>query len=514
MRITFGTRENFSTFLAARLVFATVLLGVGGLFRTEADSAWPYWGLFFANTTLSLGCWEWFHRRPPAKAQSWFALTGAVVLDTLILRYTGGARSEFVFLYFFSIGSAGLLTGLPGSLWTAALSSAGIVWLYYGLSTQFMAEHSLNAFIYAVNFLLTAVLSSYVFEKLRDRERTHQRTLGELERTRLDTQAILDSLGTGVVVLDSEDKTLYVNPASLSVLGLDATTSAPDVEPVFAADVPVGKAYRDCCLQLDDGGKAEEELLLPASKKPVGISVSALMTADGQRRGHIVLLSDLSRMKEAERLERDRERLADIGKLSQDLAHEIRNPLATVRGCVEVIKLSEKEPGEMSPYLELALRESDRLNGLLRDFLVFSHMEPPRKQKGDLRAFVQARMHDAGPGIVARDMLGRDLPAEFDGDQLTLVVETVLLTLAEWAEGKGEIRIEEGELRGRSVRFTLCDKSITAAAREAAFRPFSESHRLSNGLALPTAMRAVHAHGGKLTLHSEPGVGTWFELAI
>lgn len=514
MRISFETRENFSTFLAARLVFATVLLGVGALFRGESSSTWPYWILFVANTALSLGCWEWFRHRPPATLLRWFALTVAVVLDTFILRCTGGARSEFVFLYFFSIGSAGLLTGLPGSVWTALLSSLGIVWLYRETSSNFMAEHGLRAFVYVVNFVLTAVLSSYVFARLQDRERAHQATLGELEQTRLDTQAILDSLNIGVIVLDTRQKALYLNPASRSVLNLDSIAIPSKVESLFASGSEIGDAFHECLANLIGGATPHVEVVLGVSRKPVGMSVSALREADSTARGHILLISDLSAAKEAERLERERERLAAIGMLSRDLAHEIRNPLATVRGCVEVMQISQKQRTDITPYLDLALRESDRLNGLLRDFLLFAQLETPRKEQLDLCEFIRARVRGADLKVTTTDLLPEHLTAEFDSDQIALVVEGILLSLAAWAEGHGEIAIESGTLGDQSVRFTLRDICVPARTKEAAFQPFSDVQRISNGLALPTAMRAVHAHGGKLTLDSQPGVGTWFELAI
>jgi two-component system sensor histidine kinase PilS (NtrC family) len=513
MRISFETGKNFSTFLAARLVFATVLLGVAALFRAEHTSAWPYLILFAANTALSLGCWEWFRLHPPARLLRWFALTAAVILDTFVLGYSGGAGSEFIFLYFFSIGSAGLLTGLPGSLWTATLSSAGVVWLYRELSSAFMVEHSLRVLIWAVNFYLTAALTSYVFERLRERERAHQKTLGELEQVRLDTQAILDSLGTGVVVFNRTDEILYFNPASIAILNLEAGATSDDVAECFDESGAIGKTCRELQATVTETRRGEAELTLPSDGKPIEITLTPIRWSDEDVRGHIVLLNDLTHLKEKERAARERERLADIGRLSQDLAHEIRNPLATVRGCVEMIRLGESEDSESRPYLDLALRESDRLNGLLRDFLLFAHVQTPQKNSGNLRTLISARIRQAGVKTSVLDALTEDIPADFDSEQIALAVDAILLSLAEWGEGTGDIRVGPGS-PARSVRFTLEKKSISPETMATAFRPFSDAHRISNGLALPTALRAIHAHGGKLTLNSEPGVGTWFELAI
>jgi len=396
-------------------------------------------------------------------------------------------------------------------VWTAALSTVGLLWLYAG--TQGV-DVGLKVFVYAANFAVTAVLASYLFRRLSERERVHQKTLGELEQIRLDTQAILDSLSSGVLALDRAGRVLYSNPAGRTILNLARNAEVKDVEALLQPDRPMGAALQ---ARLEAGSKeSRSEFSLPVDNgtRPIGLSVSPLLDTAGELRGHIVLFVDLTKAKEAERAERERERLAAIGRLSRDLAHEIRNPLATVRGCVEIIKTCEVRESEMAPYLELALRESDRLNGLLRDFLAFAHLEPPRKRTHDLLSVIRNRLEEKPAGMTVVDHLPDHMVAEFDADQLALAVDAVLLSLFEWAEGQGEIRLEVGPAGPSCVRFTLPNVAIPAEIKEAVQQPFSGMQRVRNGLAIPTAMRAVHAHGGQLTLDSRPGVGTWFELAI
>lgn len=514
MRLVSETGQNFSTFLAARMVFVTVLLGVALLFRSGAQGVVPYLLLIGVNAALSLGCWEWFRRCKLAAPVRWIALTGAVGLDTLVLYYGGGPNSEFVFLYFFSIGSAGILTGLPGSLWTAVLSTLGIAWLYNTTATDWFVVYGLRAFLYAINFALTAFLTSYVFEKLRERERKHRQTLGELHQTRLDTQAILDSLSTGVAVLNTGGDVLYSNPSGRRILGLAAHASNNDVRSLLTSDQPMGRAVETLTRTEAGDSRAEIELTTATGRRPVGFSVSSLTDAHGEPRGWIVLFSDLTRIKEIERGERERERLAAIGGLSRDLAHEIRNPLATVRGCVEMIRRGQTNTSELGTFLDLALRESDRLNALLRDFLTFARLDAPNKQRGDLVALIRPRLNVRQSGIRIRDELPERYETEFDADQISLVVDAVLLSLYEWAEDGGEIRVSQTTNGSQRIRFLLDDRTLTPDVKEGAFQPFSGAARTFSGLALPTALRAMHAHGGSLTLETAPGVGTWFELTI
>ena len=200
--------------------------------------------------------------------------------------------------------------------------------------------------------------------------------------------------------------------------------------------------------------------------------------------------------------------------LSRDLAHEIRNPLATVRGCVEMMKLTQATTEDHKRYLDLALRESDRLNNLLRDFLTFAQLESAHKQPLNLADFIRRRLPQETENLLFIDRLPSTLDVECDAEQVGLILDAILLALAEWAEGQGEIRLEARRNGDHVIRFLLTEKTVPADYRTAVFQPFSSVNRASHGLALPTALRAAHANGGKLTLDTEAGVGTWFELKL
>ena len=514
MRIIFETRQNFSAFLAARLIFVTVLLGVAAIFQPGNGRLTTYAALFAANALLSIGGWEAYKWRNFTGLLQVVALTLAVVMDTLVLYYTGRAASIFLFLYFFSIGSAGLLMGIAGSLWTFALCTLGVIWLEWQQARSLDAVQSLRVFLYGLNFLLTAALAAYFHSRFRARELKHRATLGELEQTRLDTQAILDSISTGVVVLNPAREVLYSNPAGCSLLGLAGEAERQTIAQFLHSDSPLSSMMGTIGEQLVSCAGEVEIASGESTARTLGYSVSPLRLDAGHVRGHILLLTDLTPMKAAERVERERERLAAVGMLSRDLAHEIRNPLATVRGCVEMMKLTVGDEADRQRYLDLALKESDRLNDLLRDFLTFARLDSAHKQSINLAQFVRQRVPQERDDLLVIDRLPAQMNTECDPDQLGLVVDAILLSLAEWSEGRGEIRLETNRDRKGSLRFLLTEKTIPTDYKTAVFQPFSSVNRASHGLALPTALRAVHAHGGKLTLETEAGVGTWFELNL
>lgn len=515
MRLISETGQNLSAYLAARMVFVTVLLGVAALFRSNVSSEVPYLLLLLSNITLSLGCWEWYRRHRNSILLRWITLVTAVTLDTLVLRYAGGARSEFVFLYFFSIGSAALLISLYGSLVIAGLSVAGYALLLSLEADLFMPETMLRVFIYGMNFLLAAFISSYLCEKIRRREHAHAKALGELEQTRLDTQAILDSLSTGLVTLDKNMKLLYSNPAGHKILGLSDQPDHRDIEMVFADDQPMGIALHKIIESKSDSKRLEIEIKETAgSPRTIGMTTSAFHDKKGELRGYILLFSDLTQYKVAEKTERDKERLAAIGGLARDLAHEIRNPLATVRGCVEMMNMEGQTESDIRVCGQLALKESDRLNDLLRDFLTFARLDIPVKKEGNLAQLIRHQIDERSGTVKIQELLPENLPATFDSEQMTLVIDAILLSLIEWAENDSEIKVESIMGSRSSIRFLLSKRIIPPEYRADVFRPFSNIHRKSRGLALPTASRAMHGHGGSICLDSEAGVGTWFEIEI
>lgn len=514
LHLVHDTRLNFRGFLAARLIFTTVLLGVAVFFRPTDAALTPYLILFGGNAVLCFGGWEWFSRMPRRTYSLWILLTVGVVLDTALLKYTSGAEGEFTFLFFFSIGAAALLLGLSGSIWIALLATGGFVFLVRPEWTGIYSDAAMRSFIYGLNFALAAVLSSFLFERVRQRELTHHETLGKLEQTRLDTQAILDSLNTGLMVIDINQSMLYSNPRGLEILGLRPEATRQEVEQTVADGTPIGEMMKKVTAEKINGERLE--VLQPSENgyKPIGLTASVMYDRNQDLRGYIILFSDLTKIKEQERRELNRERLAAVGLLARDLAHEIRNPLATVRGSVEMMRAEESCRPDQKRYLELALKESDRLNNLLREFLTFAQIDAVRKERGDLARLIRERTSAMPGSIKMRDHMPEAIPIDYDPSLMMLVVDAVVLALAEWAEANDVIDID-CEIGGQIIlKFLLLQRTISSEVIRTAFQPFSNIHRESFGLALPTAMRAINAHGGSISLQSDPAVGTWFELEI
>jgi two-component system, NtrC family, sensor histidine kinase PilS len=276
----------------------------------------------------------------------------------------------------------------------------------------------------------------------------------------------------------------------------------------------LGRALAQAEYMSADEQPLEVSISVGGGLRPVGLSVSHLPDVKGAPRGQIVLFKDLTKTKEIERANRDKERMAAVGELARDLAHEIRNPLATVRGCVEMMRVTSTAAEETTAYFDLALREADRLNSLLRDFLTFARLELPRKGTYDLAASIREGLATHSLSVPVLDRLPQRLMASYDPDQMVLVVDALFMTLAEWSEHAAEVVVGATSQNPPRVRFEIKNVCLQDAVREKAFQPFSGVQKAANGLALATAMRIVHGHGGSLTLDIEDNRDTVFQLEI
>lgn len=512
MGIVSDRTRNFPHYLVARVLFISVILGLalGFLARSPADR-WPLLALFLGNLLLVASAELWFRVYGASTSLRWLTLSFGVVLDTAVIYYTGGAVNEFVFLYFFSIGAAGLLLGLSGGLWIAFLTEIGYAFLLLQWHSSFVETFVFQLFLFAIYFALTAILSGYVAEKSQAKNRALEDAWRELSQTRLETETILKSLGTGLLVVAKIGDVLYFNPAGRQILGLVNEDGQP-----LVTDEDVNEKVRDFVQAIEEEGidkpRTEIEIHLSDGRiRPVGFSVSSLDDETGVRRGKIILFADLTRAKEEERVRWQRERLAAVGELAGNLAHEIRNPLATVDGCVEMLVAENPDMEAREQLARLAIGQSKRLNNILRDFSTFAQLEAPRKIPINISALLRNRQAD---WVDVR--LPQELQVSADERQLEMVVDTVLMALSLWAENgdRIEIRREESNTQREHLQFCLPHKTLPNEVLNSAFQPFSEEWKHRMGLALPTALRAVEGHGGQLKLYSRPEEGIVFELVL
>ncbi len=266
---------------------------------------------------------------------------------------------------------------------------------------------------------------------------------------------------------------------------------------------------------------------------PLGVSTSAISAEDGQAQSVIAHFKDISDEKRLEALHLRSQRLEAVAEIASSLAHEIKNPLASIRSAVEQISRMAPASGDERVLAGLVLRESDRLSSLLSDFLNFSRVRVTRSQPLDLAAVAEAGMHSAlkHPDCVAATKACVDAPVrpvmiEGDEDLLRGIVFNLVLNAAQAAPSGANItvavsatepaQLPPGVLLDSPLLLKVTDDGpgVPPEILPRLFEPFVTGRVGGTGLGLAVVQRAVLAHKGFIFCDSVPGKGTAFTIYL
>ncbi len=465
-----------------------------------------------------------------------FQLFFEVLLEGGIIHYSGGVASPFVLLFIFSIINGSILFGLRGGLIVATwagllyeliiwLENKGILAKPVGSISYPVDKIFLALYLYICFFFLAAFLSGFLAERLKERAEELRSASFQLKRAKLETDDILQHMRSGLITLGQSGRIVYFNRTAEEILGKQREeVVGRSFEEVISPCFPeLGELMRE---SLYSGkGESRGELLIQGEKGqiPVGINTSVLRDNQKGIRGVIAVFQDLSEVKKLEEKMRKADRLAAVGQLSANVAHEIRNPLSSIRGSVEVLKSELKLDGEEGKLMDLIVKESDRLNGILQDFLSFARPGKGKFEILDLRELVnqvatllkKEPVRPPEPRIEVK--LGdKPLWVKGDEDQLKQVLFNLGLNGLEALEGEGWLRFEALHSRDGKIRLAVSDngRGISPSVREKIFQPFFSTKRGGTGLGLSIAERIMEEHGGQIEVKSQMGKGTTFILTL
>jgi two-component system sensor histidine kinase PilS (NtrC family) len=528
--------------LWARPLVFTIVLGAGIVIlgrESPLSAVTPLYVLLGATYFLSLVYIAALRFGVSLTFLLYMQMTLDVLAETALVHYTGSGGSQFSLLYFLSIVVGGVLLRLPGGLYVASLStlSYGLVMILglgvlagaggpapLGGEAQVVAGSLVAArlFLHSVFFFLAAFLAGYVAETAQARGR-------ELARTRLDTNDILFYLGSGLVTIDAGGKVVYFNRMAGEILGVpESSARGRGIQELLPERVRVFGDYLSGVLERGASTRREEMLVVDPSGQeiPLGVSAELLWSETGEKRGAIAVFQDLSSVKRMEELLRQADRLAAVGELSAGIAHELRNPLASIRGSAEMLQADEALSFENRRLMALIVKEADRLNRIIEDFLLFARLRPPRfgLVRADrlveevLELIRRHHLHTAGIRVSLQSA-GTPLLIEADEEQLRQVVLNLCVNSLEALNGQGEVRIRWDSsppgVRGM-IALVVEDNGPGIAAGEMArvFEPFHTTKKNGSGLGLSIVHRIVEAHRGRVEAHSEPGKGARFTVLL
>jgi len=341
-----------------------------------------------------------------------------------------------------------------------------------------------------------------------------------LQEMRTYTQHVVESMADGLLSVDVQGRITTVNPQACQLLAL----SAPELEGRSFADI-----FSRTSLTLDPvltrGLPLEEREItwgLPNGEAiPLAASVTALTGDQGEVQGAVVLLWDLRTVKALQQRVERTERLAALGRLAAGVAHEIRNPLGAIRGLVQYFQATWKDDAEQRVYLEVIVREVDRLNRVVSDLVEFARPREPQREPHHLgeivrhaTALVQADVRAKGIEIV-HDVDAALPPLLIDRDLVLQALLNVLLNAIEAMEAGGRLTIRLADLPGW-VELAIQDTGggIPPEHLGRLFDPFFTTKQRGTGLGLAIAHSIIQAHDGEIVVDSAQGQGTTVTIRL
>jgi two-component system sensor histidine kinase PilS (NtrC family) len=451
-------------------------------------------------------------------------------LITVVVHFTGGPQSDFAGLYVVLVAVTAVLMPPTGTTLVTVLVSLtylGDVMLWFpGASIQSTA-------IQVVVFGLVAVVTAFLATRVSRMGAEREALAGELRQARLEAADVLRQLRSGVVTVDGAGRLLFSNPAADELLGLPISTwggrpilgDLGRVAPEFAA--AVAGAPDRVLRQL----RVEAEVRLPDRSFPIGVTITRHEGGGdaGTPPRITAIFTDISATKRIEQLRLRAERLEGVAELSASLAHEIKNPLASIRSSVEQLARATRAHPDEQFLAGLIVRESDRLSRLLTEFLDFSRVRVTQYRSVDLAQIADAairlvREHPECPADAEITRQGGPAVLEGDEDLLHRVVWNLVLNAVQ-AAGSGArvaVRLSRpdadqlpgGVLVEAPVTLSVTDNGpgIPDAVRGRLFQPFVSGRVGGSGLGLAIVQRAVEAHRGVVLLESAPGRGATFTI--
>ncbi len=527
-------RTLLTWLFAGRLVLATGVLLGAGLVWTERpqESFIVSVAVVFALVFTLYGAGTVFLlRRPPTNA---FFLIQAVVdlgLVTTILHFAGQPQSAFPALYVLVVAAYSLLMPPAWVAMTAVLASG----LFLG-DTVWNHGAALGSASWAqiVVFNLVFAIVAVLGHRLREAGMEQATLATELQRVRLEADDILRNIRSGVLTVDGFGRLAFINPTAERLLDLDGEaliglpvldhlkTRSSELWAAVAAGIRNGRKI----------SRGEGMVVQGAGRMfPIGLSTTTFRQEAQEAPSVTAIFTDISDLKEVQELHMRAERLEAVAELSASLAHEIRNPLASIRSSVEQLARS-KHADEDERFLSgLIVRESDRLSRLLSEFLDFARVRATHFAPLDLHSVVVAvvrliRAHpDCRPDAVIT-IEGEHTLLEGDEDLLHRVVTNLVLNAVQAARGPIRVtvtvavaqaaEIPHGTHLEHAVRLQVRDNGpgIPEEVRERLFQPFVSGRSGGSGLGLAIVQRAVEAHRGLVLVDSVPGSGTTFTIFL
>jgi two-component system, NtrC family, sensor histidine kinase PilS len=527
--------------IAVRAIISTVLLGSATLVQGNAPGSFPI-GPFYSLVALTYASTIFYAATLRyVERFRWLVsvqLAGDALIVSAFVYLTGGVTSYFSLLYVLPIVAASSVQFRRGGLLVAALSTSlyvGLVVTQYTLGDKvwyvpsivlpprLVAQYTvaLNVFV----FFAIALVSGSLAEELRSAGARLVRASTEIADLQALNQHVIDSLPSGLVTTDPRQLVLTFNHAAEYITGVTAPSAVgrpiaevmqmpASVVQVLDRDLADGVARRHELLYRTADGRGEIEL---------GLSATHVETPGG-RAGFLFSFQDVTTIKKLERDASRQQRLAAVGEMAAGIAHEIRNPLASMSGSIQILRQELPLTAEQEQLMDIVLRESERLNETIQSFLAYARPQrfdvarlDVRRPLTDAAALLRNSADVQDKHVIEVDVPPDELWYEADEGQIKQIVWNLASNGIRAMPDGGRLRlIAAAEPASQGVILTVTDEGIGIAAADldGLFQPFHGRFARGSGLGLAIVHRIVTDYHGEIQVSSKPGVGTTVSVRL
>ena len=333
------------------------------------------------------------------------------------------------------------------------------------------------------------------------------------------TENVVESMADGLISVNREKKIVTLNRKAAEFLGAkEEDLKNKEISKVFGINIEN--------LLKEQGGVLRDWELRVSNKEgtqiPLSLSAAPLKDENEQEMGSVLLLRDLREIRDLQERVRRSERLASLGRLAAGVAHEIRNPLSSIRGFAQFFQNRFKGQEKEQEYAAVMVREVDRLNRVITELLDFARPKEPHRESHNLQEILEQTLKVLEPELAGRNIgvekkLDASLPRILaDRDQLSQAFLNLMLNALESMEGEGKLRISLESEGASALTISIADtgKGIPPEDLERVFEPFFSTKRKGTGLGLAIVHQIVENHKGEIRVESREGEGTTFRITL
>jgi two-component system sensor histidine kinase PilS (NtrC family) len=522
----------FSRLAVAMFLVLARVIWVSG----RGDAAWAQTLptlLIVCGLTLVYSLAHQVSRTLPFQARLQFAVD--IILVTLLNWTTDVIHSPYIALYIVIIAASSLFLGPRDAIVTslgcavAFTASALAALAGYGThSTRDLLELGSSQTVQTLGlfdlaFLVVGLLSARLAER---QSRSDVRLIAatqSLANLRALHERIVESIRSGVVTTDLEGRIYTFNAAAEEITGYkqsdvrgqDASIFFGEIKEIIASSLEIHSTQASPRFEADC-------LTAEGLRLRLGFTISPLFSEAGDTTGTVITFQDLTHIRALEESSRRQDRLAAIGRMAASIAHEIRNPLAAMRGSIQMLRADMASDSSETELMEIILRESDRLNRIISDFLSYARPRSINQSKVNVGELLQQTFmllrHSAE--INPAHLIEEEVPSNpalinADSEQLQQVFWNLSRNALQAMPSGGTLRASVHENSNDRLRITFSDtgRGMAPEQVEHLFEPFSSTTG-GTGLGLSIVYQIIRDHGGTINVRSREGHGTTITIEL